>query len=549
MNSARDITGQDDAQAGDVRDLLQKILARLPHSFSLELFVREGEVESFAESTWEFLRLVNEAAPRIRIERLDLSGQRAGELGITRSPTLVFDTEVASIRWLGAPLGEEARAFVQALLMFGYRDSGLKEDSRPILERLEKSRQLMIFVSPTCPYCPQQAVNGIRAALARPDLVSLEIIDIQAFPDLAEEYKAFSVPMSFANRVLIAQGAQPEELFLTSVLNMEQAAYFIPETRSERMETDVVIIGGGPAGLTAGIYASRSGLKTVVVEKGQLGGQVATTPVVENYPGLTQIGGKSLVDIMVSHALEYVRILPDEEVLDIARGEPITVTTNRRTLTARAVILATGARYRQLNIPGEARLAGRGVSYCSTCDGPLFKGRSVLMVGGGDSAVTEALHLHQIGVQVTLVHRRAELRAQKHLVGSLQEQDIPVLYETVLEEIKGEDRVREAVVRDKAGGRTRSLPCDGVFIAIGYEPAVDLARKIGLELTPDGFIKRDARHRTNLPGIYSAGDVEGGYKQIVTAAGQGAEAAISVFEDLVSPYWSNQTKQTAPQVS
>ena len=310
------------------------------------------------------------------------------------------------------------------------------------------------------------------------------------------------------------------------------------------METDLVIVGGGPAGLTAGIYAARSGLKAVVIEKGGLGGQIATTPVVENYPGLTQVGGKTLVDIMVSHALEYANIFPGEEVIDIHPGNPIEVRTNRRRFKSRSVLLATGATYRHLDVPGETRLSGHGVSYCSTCDGPLFKGRKVVIVGGGDSAVTEALHLRNIGVDVTLIHRKDTLRAQHQLARNLAENDIPVIFNTEVKEIRGKDRVTEVELHNSKTDETTVMATDGIFIAIGYVPAVALAQRLGVEITDEGYIKRDSRHRTNIPGVYSAGDVEGGYKQIVIAAGQGSEAALSVFEDLVNPYWKTE-KSTA----
>jgi thioredoxin reductase (NADPH) len=281
----------------------------------------------------------------------------------------------------------------------------------------------------------------------------------------------------------------------------------------------------------------RSGLNTAVVERGSLGGQVATTPIVENYPGFNQVGGKTLVDIMVSHALEYVQLFPDEEVLNIEPGEPIQVTTSRRRFRTRAVLLATGASHRQLGVAGEARLAGRGVSYCSTCDGPLFKGKRAIMVGGGNSAVTEALHLHHIGVQVTLMHRRDHLRAQEHLVKNLTSNNIPIIWNTEVTEIQGEKKVDSVLLYNHQTGQTTVMATDAVFVAIGYAPAVELAQKIGVELSPEGFIQRDDRHRTNIPGVYSAGDVEGGFKQIVTATGQGAEAALAIFEDLIHPYW------------
>ncbi|MCJ7772072.1 MAG: FAD-dependent oxidoreductase, partial [Desulfobacterales bacterium] len=453
------------------------------------------------------------------------------------TPTILFDPEHYNVRWLGAPLGEEGRTFVEALIMMGYHVTNLSEASSKILDKIDSSRQLKVFVSPTCPYCPQQAVNALKATIAKPDLISLEIIDIQANPELADKYNAQSVPQVFANEVLIAMGAQSEELFMSSLNKMEQQTIFIPDNDAPEIVTDLVIVGGGPAGLTAGIYASRSGLKAVIVERDMLGGQVATTPVVENYPGLTQVGGKALSDIMVNHALQYVNIFTGEEVLNIHTGDVITVQTTRRKFTTKVVLLATGATYKHLNIPGEASLSGHGVSYCSTCDGPLFKGQKVIIVGGGNSAVTEALHLKNIGVDVTLIHRRDSLRAQNHLVKKLPESDIKVMYNTEVKEIKGDKKVEKVVLYNNKTKKNTTIDVQGVFIAIGYIPSVELASKMGVELTPDRYIKRDFRHRTNIPGVYSAGDVEGGYKQIVTAAGQGSEAALAIFEDLINPYW------------
>jgi len=377
----------------------------------------------------------------------------------------------------------------------------------------------------------------LKAVIAKPDVFSLEIIDIQANPEIAEKYNAQSVPQVFANEVMIAMGAQSEELFMSSLEKLEQQTIFIPDNDAMEIDTDIVIIGGGPAGLTAGIYASRSGLKAVVVERDMLGGQVATTPVVENYPGVTQIGGKALSDILANHALQYVNIFTGEDVLDIQTGDFINVQTTRRKFTTKAVLLATGATHKKLNVPGESNLSGRGVSYCSTCDGPLFKGEKVILVGGGDSAVTEALHLKNIGVDVTLIHRRDSLRAQNHLAKKLPESDIPVLYDTEIKEIRGKGKVEKVILYNNKTKKKTTMDVQGLFIAIGYIPSVELATKIGVELTPDGYIKKDSRHRTSIPGIYSAGDVEGGYKQIVTAAGQGSEAALAIFEDLINPYW------------
>ena len=161
------------------------------------------------------------------------------------------------------------------------------------------------------------------------------------------------------------------------------------------------------------------------------------------------------------------------------------------------------------------------------------------MVGGGNSAVTEALHLFHMGVDVTLIHRREKLRAQEFLAKQLVDNNIPVLWNTEIKEIRGENRVEEILLKNQKTGESSPFKTDGVFIAIGYTPAVELAKKLGLEINADGYIKHDGRHRTNVPGIYCGGDVEGGYKQIVTASGQGAEAAMTIFEDLINPYWLN----------
>ena len=540
--------GDDNSQDRSRKAMLEQAQAQLiavfekmPYEIPLILFSSPAKNELFSQAARELIRAFRQITPKITLLEYDLTHEIAGKWRVAYSPTLLFDPERYHVRWLGAPMGEEGRTFVEALTMMGYRKTNLSEASQKIFQNIQSPRNVKIFVSPTCPYCPPQAVNALKAAIERPEMVSLEIIDIQANPEIADRYSAQSVPQTYVNEVLIAMGAQSEELFLSSLDKMEQQTIYIPESDAELVETDLVIVGGGPAGLTAGIYAVRSGLKTVVVERGALGGQVATTPVVENYPGFTSVGGKALVDIMVSHALEYVQIFPGEEVVEINPGDPIEVLTSRRKFLSGTVLLATGARYRLLGVPGESRLSGRGVSYCSTCDGPLFKGKKVIMVGGGDSAVTEVLHLHHMGVNATLIHRRDSLRAQEHLIKNLLNNNIPVLWNTEVKEILGEEKVREVVLYNNKTDDITTFETDGVFVAIGYEPAVELAKSVGVELTPDGYIRRDPRHRTNIPRIYSAGDVEGGYKQIVTAAGQGSEAALAIFEDTVNPYWKQGT--------
>ena len=516
---------------------LKATFGQLPNDIPLYLFTAKGREDVFTHANREVIRAFRELSSKITLREHDLDHKLAQKWDVIHSPTLLIAPENYSIRWLGAPMGEEARTFLEILILVGLGKSQLSDQSLKVIQRIDSSRHIKIFVSPTCPYCPQQAINAVKAAIEMPGTVSLEIIDIQSEPELANQYSAQSVPQAFANDILIGQGAQPEEVFILSLEKLEAQTIFIPESDAELIETDLLIVGGGPAGLTAGIYSVRSGLRTAIVEKDALGGQVATTPIVENYPGFTSVGGKSLVDIMVSHALQYVQIFQGEAVVDIQPGPPFTVKTNRRQFQTKTIMLATGASHRHLNIPGESRLAGRGVSYCSTCDGPLFKGKKVVLVGGGNSAVTEALHLFHMGINVTLIHRRDKLRAQEFLAKQLIDNNIPVLWDTEIKEIRGEERVEEILLLNNKSNETVEFKTDGVFIAIGYTPAVELAQKIGLEISEDGYIKQDGKHRTTVPGVYSAGDVEGGYKQIVTASGQGAEAAMTIFEDLINPYW------------
>jgi thioredoxin reductase (NADPH) len=518
---------------------LKATFEQLPNDIPLLLFTAKGHEDVFTQANRQVIRAFRELSDKITMREYDLDHELAQKYNITNSPTLLIAPERYSIRWIGAPMGEEARTLLETLILVGLGQSRLSDQSLNVVKKIDSPRNIKVFVSPTCPYCPQEAVNAVKAAIEMPGNVSLEIIDIQCAPELAKQYAAQSVPQAFANDVLIGQGAQPEEVFISSLQKLEAQTIFIPDSDAEVVETDLVIIGGGPAGLSAGIYAVRSGLRTAVVEREALGGQVATTPIVENYPGFTSVGGKTLVDIMVSHALQYVQIFQGEAVVDVQTGNPITVLTSRRKFLTKSVLLATGAVHRHLGIPGESRLSGRGVSYCSTCDGPLFKGKKVVMVGGGNSAVTEALHLFHMGVDVTLIHRRDKLRAQEFLAKQLSDNNIPVLWDTEVKEISGEQRVEEIQLRNTKSGETSTFKTDGVFIAIGYTPAVELAEMMGLEINEDGYIQHDGKHRTNVPGIYSAGDVEGGYKQIVTASGQGAEAAMTIFEDMINPYWLN----------
>lgn len=301
------------------------------------------------------------------------------------------------------------------------------------------------------------------------------------------------------------------------------------------LEYDVIIIGSGPAGLTAALYSGRQNLKTLVLEKTLIGGMGATVPRMENYPGFELISGKKLIERMTKQTLKYAEINDREAVerIEYANQEdPIIIYTPKHTYKARSVIIATGSRHRELKVPGEQEFLGRGVAYCATCDGPLFVGRKVVVVGGGNSALQEAIYLDDIGVLTALVHRREKLRAESYLQKLLKDREIPVIWNSTIKEIKGEMTVNSVLLNNHKTGEEKELPIDGVFIAVGEIPSSQLAADIGVELDEGGYIITDKAQRTNINRVYAAGDITGGVNQWVVACAEGAIAALSAHKDL-----------------
>ena len=300
-------------------------------------------------------------------------------------------------------------------------------------------------------------------------------------------------------------------------------------------EYDLIIIGGGPAGLTAGIYAGRQGMNAVILERMTGAGSGYMVPSMENYPGFDVISGKELLEKMRKQVEKHIPIKNMEEVQKISKNDPsgILVTTSKGEYKARAVMISTGSHHRRLNVPGEFELLGRGVSYCATCDGPLFMGKNVVVVGGGNAAVQEAIYLKGLGCNVTIIHRRDQLRAEKYLQKKLEENEIPVIWDSVVEKINGNMVVDSVTLFNRKTEEKTELPLHGIFIAVGEEPLSKVASEAGVEVDNVGYIQTDKYQRTNIPGIYAAGDITGGIKQWVVACAEGAVAALSAFEDVM----------------
>lgn len=303
---------------------------------------------------------------------------------------------------------------------------------------------------------------------------------------------------------------------------------------------DLIIIGAGPAGLTAGIYGARGGLDTLVLEEKLVGGAIVDTPLVENYAGFEAISGRDLADKMAEQCKKAgAKINELEKVIELdVEGERKTVKTTGAVYTASAVIIASGSHYKTLGVPGETEFRGKGVSYCALCDGPFFRGGNVLVVGGGNSAVVSARYLANIASNVRLAHRRDQLRAEEALVTDLVTHGVEIMWNTELKEVKGDVKVKVAILEDNRTGETKEINVDGVFVQVGESPNSQIAKEAGAKVDEAGYIVVDNRQRTNIDGVYAAGDVtKGPVKQIGTAVGQAIIAASEAFGYIKRPYY------------
>jgi thioredoxin reductase (NADPH) len=306
----------------------------------------------------------------------------------------------------------------------------------------------------------------------------------------------------------------------------------------EIMDYELAIIGAGPAGYSAAIYAGRSGIKTVVFDKIGGGGLALVSPKIENYAGFESIPGAELMDKMQKHASKYADFHFIEEVKNITKNENLfNIEATNKSYTSKAVILCMGTEYRKLGIPGEQEFQGKGVSYCSTCDGQFFKGKNVAVVGGGNSAVIEAIFLKQIGCKnVYLIHRRDQLRAEEAIEDEAIAKQVKIMYRTHVDSIHGVQKVDYLYLHDLKKDKKYNFSVDGIFVSIGEEPQNSLAKVLSIKLDEKGFVIIDKQQRTNIKGVYAAGDITGGLRQIITACAEGAIAALASTEVLGKKY-------------
>ena len=442
-----------------------------------------------------------------------------------------------SLRFAGIPLGHEFTSLVLALLQVGGHPSKLAQDMIEQIKQLDGRYEFETFFSLSCQNCPDvvQALNLM--AVLNPN-ISHVAIDGALFQEEVEKRQVMSVPMIFLNGEMFGQGRMGVEEIMAKLDtgSADRAA----EQMSEKDPFEVLVIGGGPAGAAAAIYAARKGIRTGIAAE-RFGGQVMDTLSIENFVSIKETEGPKLARAMEEHVREY-----DVDIMNLQRasrlvpasekGGPHTVEfESGAKLSAKTVIMATGARWREMNVPGEQEYRTRGVAYCPHCDGPLFKGKRVAVIGGGNSGVEAAIDLAGIVASVTLIEFDTKLRADEVLQAKLNSlPNVKVIKNALSTEVKGDgSKVTSLVYQDRATEELHELELDGIFVQIGLLPNSEWLKDT-VALSNRGEIEIDARCATDVPGVFACGDVTTvPYKQIIIAMGEGAKASLSAFDHII----------------
>lgn len=456
----------------------------------------------------------------------------------TEEPKLEFsllkEEQETGIKFRGIPNGHEFNSLLLAVLNADGKGKNLPDEviARRI-RALKGPVKLQTYVSLTCTNCPDvvQALNVIALLNAQ---ATHEMIDGALFQEEVEALNVQAVPSVYANGQLlhVGRGTLGELLKkLEDLLGSEPTEKAEPTSRAY----DVLVLGGGPAGSSAAIYSARKGLRVAIVAE-RIGGQVKETVGIENLISVPQTTGAVLAGNLRNHLNHYpIDIFEDRtiEAVELRGKEKKITVVGGETFTAPAVIVATGASWRKLNVEGETEYIGRGVAFCPHCDGPFYKGKDVAVIGGGNSGIEAAIDLAGICRQVTVFEFADSLRADQVLQDKAQSlPNVEIFTSSQTTKVVGNgDKVTAIRVKDRVTGEERDFPLDGVFVQIGLAPSSSPFRE-ELDVTPQGEIKIDAHCRTNLPGVYAAGDVSTvPFKQIVIAIGEGAKAALTAFED------------------
>jgi len=506
---------------------LRGYLERLTRPIHITAQVDDGE------KSQEMLELLNEIKALSNVIGLEV--RRDAD---ARKPSFSLGSpgHDISLTFAGLPMGHEFTSLVLALLQVGGHPSKAAPELIEQVQNLEGEYRFETYFSLSCQNCPDvvQALN--LAAVLNPNIKHVAI-DGALFQDEVESRQVMSVPTVFLNGQVFDQGRMNLEQIVARLDT--NAGKRDAEKINARSPFDVLVVGGGPAGAAAAVYAARKGIRTGVAAE-RFGGQVLDTMAIENFISVPETEGPKMAAALEQHVRHY-----DVDVMNLQRAEALVPAgsdglvqvklANGAVLKSRTVILSTGARWRQMNVPGENEYRNKGVAYCPHCDGPLFKGKRVAVVGGGNSGVEAAIDLAGIVSHVTLIEFDDKLRADEVLQRKLRSLgNVRIITSAQTTEVLGDgSKVNGLVYKDRAGGDSHRVDLEGVFVQIGLLPNTEWLKGV-VELSPRGEIIIDDRGQTSVPGVFAAGDATTvPYKQIIIAMGQGATAALSAFDHLI----------------
>jgi alkyl hydroperoxide reductase subunit F len=474
------------------------------------------------------LKDVAESSPLVRLTESRDDNHRKPSFSVNRP------SENHGPRFAGLPMGHEFTSLILALLQIGGYPPKVEQEVLDQIRALDGDFEFEIYVSLTCHNCPD-VVQALNLMAVQNPRIRTTMIEGGTFQDEVKERQIMAVPTVFLNGTEFGQGRMSLEEILAKIdtSGVEREAKKI----AAKDPFDVLIIGGGPAGAAAAVYAARKGIRTGVASE-RFGGQVLDTMGIENFISVKETEGPKFALALEEHVRTYdVDIMNLQRAAALVPGQDYVEVQleSGASLKSRTVIISTGARWRNINVPGEHEYKNKGVAYCPHCDGPLFKGKRVAVIGGGNSGVEAAIDLAGIVGHVTLIEFDTQLRADAVLQRKLQSlPNVTIHTNAQTTEITGDQqKVNGLVYKDRATGESRTVPLEGVFIQIGLVPNTDWLKGT-VELSKHGEIMVDARGQTSVPGVFAAGDATTvPFKQIIIAAGDGAKAALSAFDHLI----------------
>ena len=507
-----------------LKSYLQRATQPIEIVASLDDSKASGELQSL-------LKDITDSSPLVTVTESRGDNLRKPSFSINRP------SENHGPRFAGLPMGHEFTSLILALLQVGGYPPKVEEDVLQQIRALDGDFEFEIYISLSCHSCPD-VVQALNLMAVQNPRIRTTMIDGSLFQDEVKARQIMSVPTVFLNGTEFSQGRMSLEEILAKIdtSGVEREAKKI----ASKEAFDMLIVGGGPAGAAAAVYAARKGIRTGVASE-RFGGQTLDTLGIENFISVKETDGPKFALALEQHVRSY-----DVDIMNMQRAKALVLNTGLNndlieiqlesgaSLRSKSVVISTGARWRNINVPGEAEFKNKGVAYCPHCDGPLFKGKHVAVIGGGNSGVEAAIDLAGLVGHVTLIEYDTELRADAVLVRKLHSlKNVTVLTNAQTTEITGDQKVNGLAYKNRASGALHTVALEGVFIQIGLIPSTDWLKGV-IELSKHGEIVVDAKGQTSVPGVFAAGDATTvPFKQIIIAAGDGAKAALGAFDHLM----------------